>query len=106
MGGIDVQYDGDVNKSLLCDEANKESEAPPTGRASPQPLFSDIHKESEDAPPGELPPPEASAVDKALEAEINEGEKVSPPAKELLTCTGQLTCALYVRDWLCLRIGC
>ncbi|ONK65110.1 uncharacterized protein A4U43_C07F33780 [Asparagus officinalis] len=87
VGGIDVQYDGDVNKSLLFDEANKESEAPPTGRASPQPLFSDIHKESEDAPPGELPPPEASAVDKALEAEINEGEKVSPPAKELLTCT-------------------
>ncbi|ONK62510.1 uncharacterized protein A4U43_C07F4680 [Asparagus officinalis] len=87
VGGIDVQYDGDVNKSLLFDEANKESEAPPTGRASPQPLFSNIHKESEDAPPGELPPPEASAVDKALEAEINEGEKVSPPAKELLTCT-------------------
>ncbi|ONK65684.1 uncharacterized protein A4U43_C07F39630 [Asparagus officinalis] len=87
VGGIDVQYEGDVNKSLLFDEANKESEAPPTGRASPQPLFSDIHKESEDDPPGELPPPEASAVDKALEAEINEGEKVSPPAKELLTCT-------------------
>ncbi|ONK70185.1 uncharacterized protein A4U43_C05F31140 [Asparagus officinalis] len=87
VGGIDVQYEGYVNKSLLFDEANKESEAPPTGRASPQPLFSDIHKESEDAPPGELPPPEASAVDKALEAEINEGEKVSPPAKELLTCT-------------------
>ncbi|ONK79799.1 uncharacterized protein A4U43_C01F10190 [Asparagus officinalis] len=67
-----------------------ESEAPPTGRASPQPLFFDIHKESEDAPPEELPPPEASAVDKALEAEINEGEKVSPPAKELLTCTDTL----------------
>ncbi|XP_020271641.1 uncharacterized protein LOC109846806 [Asparagus officinalis] len=87
VGGIDVQYEGDVNKSLLFDEANKESEAPPTRRASPQPLFSDIHNESEDAPSGELPPPEASVVDKALEAEINEGEKVSPPAKELLTCT-------------------
>ncbi|ONK62310.1 uncharacterized protein A4U43_C07F2580 [Asparagus officinalis] len=47
----------------------------------------DIHKESEDAPPGEVPPPEAHRIDKALKAEINEGEKVSPPAKELLTCT-------------------
>ncbi|ONK62450.1 uncharacterized protein A4U43_C07F3980 [Asparagus officinalis] len=74
VGGIDLQYEGDVNKSLF-DEANKESEAPPTGRASPQPLFSDIHKESKDAPPGELPPPEAYRIDKALEAEINEGEK-------------------------------
>ncbi|ONK72357.1 uncharacterized protein A4U43_C04F18580 [Asparagus officinalis] len=50
-------------------------------------IFSDIHKESEDAPPGELPPPEAYRIDKVLEAEINEGEKVSLPAKELLTCT-------------------
>ncbi|ONK71958.1 uncharacterized protein A4U43_C04F14150 [Asparagus officinalis] len=35
----------------------------------------------------EVPPPEAYRIDKALEAEINEREKVSPPAKELLTCT-------------------
>ncbi|ONK64067.1 uncharacterized protein A4U43_C07F21750 [Asparagus officinalis] len=86
VGGIDIQYEGDVNQ-LLFDEANKESEDPPTGRASPQLFFSDIHKESEDAPLGEVHPPEAYRIDKALEAEINEGEKVSPPAKELLTCT-------------------
>ncbi|ONK55565.1 uncharacterized protein A4U43_UnF1580 [Asparagus officinalis] len=76
----------DVNQ-LLFNEANKKSEDPPTVRASPQLFFTDIHKESEDAPPGEVPPPEAYRIDTALEAEINEGEKVSPPAKELLTCT-------------------
>ncbi|ONK77549.1 uncharacterized protein A4U43_C02F7740 [Asparagus officinalis] len=86
VGGIDIQYEEDVNQSLF-DEANKESEDPPTGRASPQLFFSDIHKESEDAPPGEVPPPDAYHIDTALEGEINEGEKVSPPAKKLLTCT-------------------
>ncbi|ONK66395.1 uncharacterized protein A4U43_C06F7400 [Asparagus officinalis] len=68
-------------------KANKESEDSPIGRASPQPFFPNIHKESEDAPPGEVPPPEAYRIDKALEVKINEREKVSPPAKELLTCT-------------------
>ncbi|ONK62993.1 uncharacterized protein A4U43_C07F10280 [Asparagus officinalis] len=90
VGGIDIQYEGDVNQSLF-DEANKESNDPPIGRASPQLFFSDIHKESEDAPPGEVPPPEAYRIGKALEAEINEGEKVSPPVKELLTCTETCT---------------
>ncbi|ONK68169.1 uncharacterized protein A4U43_C05F8300 [Asparagus officinalis] len=80
VGGIDIQYEGDVNQSLF-DEANKESEDPPTGRASPQLFFPVIHKESEDAPSGEVPPPEAYRIDKALEAEINEGEKVSPELK-------------------------
>ncbi|ONK66992.1 uncharacterized protein A4U43_C06F14340 [Asparagus officinalis] len=84
------QYEGDINQSLF-DEANKESEDPPTGRASPQPIFTDINKESEDAPSGEVPPPENNRIDTALEAEINEGEKVSPPAKELLTCTETCT---------------
>ncbi|ONK66136.1 uncharacterized protein A4U43_C06F4510 [Asparagus officinalis] len=84
VGGIDIQYERDVNQSLF-DEANNESEDPLTRRASPQPFFTDIHKESEDAPPGEVPPPEAYCIDTALEAEIDEGEKVSPPAKELLT---------------------
>ncbi|ONK61113.1 uncharacterized protein A4U43_C08F26380 [Asparagus officinalis] len=79
-------YERDVNQSLF-NEANKESEDPPTGRASPKPFFTDIHKESEDAPPGEVPPPEAYRIDTALEAEINKGEKESPSAKELLTCT-------------------
>ncbi|ONK71796.1 uncharacterized protein A4U43_C04F12470 [Asparagus officinalis] len=82
-------YEGDVNQSLF-DEANKESEDPPTGSVSPQPFFTDIHKKSEDAPPGEVPPPENYRIDTALEAEINEGEKVFPPAKELLTCTDTL----------------
>ncbi|ONK63322.1 uncharacterized protein A4U43_C07F13810 [Asparagus officinalis] len=86
MGGIDIQYEGDVNQSLF-DEANKESEDPPTGRASSQPFFSDIHKKGEDAPLGEVHPPEAYRIDNDLKAEINEGENVSPPAKELLTCT-------------------
>ncbi|XP_020270948.1 uncharacterized protein LOC109846134 [Asparagus officinalis] len=90
VGGIDIQYEGDINQSLF-DEANKESEDPPTGRASPQPIFTDINKESEDAPSGEVPPPENNRIDTALEAEINEGEKVSPPAKELLTCTETCT---------------
>ncbi|ONK73147.1 uncharacterized protein A4U43_C04F27730 [Asparagus officinalis] len=76
VGGIDIQYEGDVNQSLF-DEANKESEDPPTGRASPQPFFIDIHKESEDAPSGEVTPPEAYRIDTALKAEINEGENVS-----------------------------
>ncbi|ONK64483.1 uncharacterized protein A4U43_C07F26540, partial [Asparagus officinalis] len=96
VGGIDIQYEGDVNQSLI-DEANKESEDPPTRRAPP-PSFFYINKESEDAPPGEVPPPEDYRIDTAFEAEINEGEKVSKPAKELLTCTCQLAFALYVRD--------
>ncbi|ONK78395.1 uncharacterized protein A4U43_C02F18330 [Asparagus officinalis] len=54
-------------------------------------FFSDIHKESEDALPGEVPPPETNHIDTALEGEINEGEKVSPPTKELLTCTETCT---------------
>ncbi|ONK66485.1 uncharacterized protein A4U43_C06F8670 [Asparagus officinalis] len=77
---------GDVNQSLF-DEANKESEDPPTRSAYPQPFFTDIHKESEDALPGEVPPTENFRIDTDLEGEINEGEKVSPPAKGLLTCT-------------------
>ncbi|ONK58501.1 uncharacterized protein A4U43_C09F13700 [Asparagus officinalis] len=78
MGDINIQYEGDVNQSFF-DEANKEREDPPTGRASPQPFFY-INKESEDASPGEVPPPENYHIDTALEAEINKGEKVSPPA--------------------------
>ncbi|ONK69619.1 uncharacterized protein A4U43_C05F24900 [Asparagus officinalis] len=70
------QYEGDVNQSLF-DKANEEKEDPPTRRASPQPFFTDINKESEDAPPGEVPPPENYHIDMTLEAGINEGEKVS-----------------------------
>ncbi|ONK63329.1 uncharacterized protein A4U43_C07F13880 [Asparagus officinalis] len=86
ISALSVKYEGDVNQSLF-DEANKESEDPPTRRASSQSVFTDINKESEDAPPEEVPPPENYHIDTTLEVEINEGEKVSPPAKELLTCT-------------------
>ncbi|ONK72423.1 uncharacterized protein A4U43_C04F19280 [Asparagus officinalis] len=86
VGGIDIQYEGDVNQSLF-DEANRESEHPPTGRAHPLPFFSDINKESEDAPPWEVPPPEDYRNDTDFKVEINEGENVFKPAKELLTCT-------------------
>ncbi|ONK76273.1 uncharacterized protein A4U43_C03F25890 [Asparagus officinalis] len=63
-------------------------ERAPSYRESPSTtIFSDINKESEDAPPGEVPPPEDYRIDTAFEAEINKGENVSKPVKELLTCT-------------------
>ncbi|ONK56524.1 uncharacterized protein A4U43_C10F9690 [Asparagus officinalis] len=90
-----------MNQALRCNNKNKfkdmiavdrvkiSSLSVKVAKESPSTtIFSDINKESEDAPPGEVPPPEDYRIDTTFEAEINEGENVSKPAKELLTCTG------------------